>query len=344
MPGNPAASFATHSNYLRAAAMIAGFDTLVPNDLQILTNLAQSCQASAMYQGLALHQQVDLQELRRSLNNAWASELVLGIPGRFTSADSVIRLANNWGVVQFYYVLYHVTQAYHIATGNPKPTNHPATQRIFTSTWGRTGTLSPWNLTNDVNGYDQFPANWQVDMTINPFTPCTPASCWDVFAMALRTTRRDSLKGAYMNERKEKTSQKRKAWNTDEEARLAKAKKARKKRVFKISNLTASERAAVNKRVRAHSLIDYAYRLRIKTNYEDADMFAEGPPNMTASGRVNRDIVRLAAASLLVAELHIARLIGGPAFAAIADAWLQSQVNLPAQLQIGLPVRRHLLP
>ncbi len=343
MPGNPAASFATHSNYLRAAAMIAGFDTLVPNDLQILTNLAQSVQASAMYNGLVQHQ-ANLVELRRSLNNAWASELVLAIPGRFTNADSVIRLANNWGVVQLYYVLYHATQAFHIATGNPRPTNHPTTQRIYTSTWGRPGTLSPWNLTIDANGYDQFPANWQVDLTINPFTPCTPVSCWDHVAMALRTTRRDSLSDAYMKKRKEKTSQKRSTWEAAEQTRLAGGKKPRKRPPFPLSNLLASERSAVNNHVRAHSLIDYAYRLRIKTNYEDADMFTEGPHNTAASGHVNRDIVRLAAASLLIAELHIARLVGAQNFAPMADGWLQTHVNLPPQLQVGLRVRRHLLP
>ncbi len=323
--------------------MIAGFDTLVPNDLQILTNLAQSCQASAMYQGLA-QGQANLVELRRSLNNAWSSELVLGILGRFTNADSVMRLANNWGAVQLYYVLYHATQALHIATGNTKPSGHPSTQKIFTSTWGSAGTLSPWNLTTDANGYHQFPAAWQVDITVNPLAACTPASCWDLFAMAIRTTRRDTLIESYSNERKEKTSQKRKAWNAEEEARLAKGKKARKKRVFTISNLTATERAAVNKRVRPHSLIDYAYRLRIKTNYVDAEMFTEGPHNTASSGQVNRDIVRLAAASLLIAELHIARLIGGPAFATIANGWLQTHANLPAQVQGGLRTRRHLLP
>lgn len=343
MPGNPAASFSTHSNYLHAAATIAGFDALIPNELQILTNLAQICQASAVYQGLAQHQ-ANLVELRRSLNNAWASELVLAIPGRLTSADSVIRLANNWGVVQLYYVLYHATQAFHIATGNPKPTGHPTTQRIFTSTWGRPGTLSPWNLTFGMTGYGQFPANWQVDPNVGPFSACTPTSCWDLFAMALRTTRRDSLDNAYKAKREEKTRQKRKAWEAIEQGRLAHGKKARKKPPFPTSNLSAPERATVNKTVRAHSLIDYIYRLRIKTNYVDAAMFTEGPQDTTSSGRVNRDIVRLASASLMVAELHVAQSVGGQNFANIADAWLQAHVNLPAQLQVGLRVRRHLLP
>jgi hypothetical protein len=324
--------------------MIAGFDTLVPNDLQILTNLAQSCQTSAMYVGLAQQRHANLGELRRSLSNAWSSELVLGILGRFTSADSVMRLANNWGAVQLYYVLYHATQAFHLASGNTKPTGHPSTQRIFASVWGRPGTLSPWNLTTDANGYGQFPANWQVDPGVGPFSACTPVTCWDLFAMALRTTRRDSLIEAYSNERKEKTAQKRKAWTAQEQARLAKGKKPRKKRIFTISNLTAAERTAVNKRLRAHSLIDYAYRLRIKTNYEDAEMFTEGPQNMTSSGQVNRDIVRLAAASLLITELHIGRLIGGHAFATIANGWLQTHANLPANVQGGLRARRHLLP
>jgi len=121
-------------------------------------------------------------------------------------------------------------------------------------------------------------------------------------------------------------------------------KKPRKKRIFPPSNLTAAERAAVNKRLRPYSLIDYSYRLRIKTNYEDAEMFTEGPHDVTTSGRVNRDIVRLAAASLLMAELHIARLVGAPALGAMANGWLQTHTTLPAQMQGGLWTRRPLLP
>lgn len=343
MSASPPVSFGTHSNYLRAAAQIAGFDSLVQNEVQVLTTLAQNCQASEMYQALG-HAQGDLAEVRRSLNNAWSSELVLGILRRVTNADPVIRLANNWGAVQFYYVLYHATQALHQALGNTKPSGHPSTQKIFTSTWGDPGTLPPWNLMIDASGYQNFPAGWQVDMTINPLSSCTQQNCWDFYAMAIRTTRRDTLSDAYSNERKEKASRKRKAWTAQEDARLAKGRKPRKKQVFSPSNLTAAERATVNNRVRPHSLIDYAYRLRIKTNYEDAEMFTEGPTDATSSGRVNRDIVRLAAASLLMAELHIGRLVGAPAFDAIADGWLQTHATLPQELKGGLWIRRHLLP
>ncbi len=162
--------------------------------------------------------------------------------------------------------------------------------------------------------------------------------------MALRTTRRDLVEAALARERAKKTAARKKAWEDVERARVSAGRKPRRRPSFPKANLNAVERAAIATTVRPHSLIDYAFRLRIKTNYEDINMFTDGPIDATSSRSVNRDVVSLTAASLLVAELHVARLIGGQVFAAIADGWLGVHANLPPQLHVGLRARRHLLP
>jgi len=283
MPTDQIGSFITHANYLRAFATIAGFDSLVPNRLQLLSDLKQRCQATPHFQGLT-QRTVDLPQLRRSLNNAWATELVLGIAGRVSPSDTFIRVANNWGVVQLYYVLYHGTQAYHVATANPRPKSHPSTQRIFANTWSRQGSLPPWNLAADQTGYPQFPTTWIPDSTVGTFTPCTTSTAWDLAATALRSTRRGAIDQEYKDERDRKAKKRIKDWNAQESARLAQGKKARKLRQFPKANLTAAERAAISNGVRTHVLIDYLYRLRIKTNYVDADMFTEGPQTIFRLG------------------------------------------------------------
>lgn len=343
MPTNQVGSFITHANYLRAFATIAGFDHPATNRLHVLTDLKQRCQASPMYQGLT-ERTVDLVQLRRSLNNAWATELVLGIAGRVSPSDAFIRVANNWGAVQLYYVLYHGTQAYQVATGNPRPKSHPATQKISANTWSRVDSLPPWSLAADRSGYAHFLAGWTPDNAVGTFTPCTATTAWDLAATALRSTRRDAIDQEYKNERDKRTKKRVKDWNAQEAVRLTEGKKPRKARHFPKANLSADDRAAISGQVRAHVLIDYLYRLRIKTNYVDSDMFTEGPQDDASSALVNEDLSNLASASMLVNELHIARLVGPANFVQIADAWLHSLANVPPHLQMGLMTRRQLLP
>ena len=59
---------------------------------------------------------------------------------------------------------------------------------------------------------------------------------------------------------------------------------------------------------------------------------------------MNADLGDLASASMLVTELHIAQLVGPANFAQIVDGWLQSLLNVPPHLQVGLMTRRQLLP
>jgi hypothetical protein len=86
----------------------------------------------------------DLAGVRRSLANAWGTELLLGLSRQYAVEDDLVRLANNWGAVQAYYVVYHAFQAYLLANGEARPTTHSKTQRMFADRWaGRTLHMPP---------------------------------------------------------------------------------------------------------------------------------------------------------------------------------------------------------
>nr|MBA3298090.1 hypothetical protein [Acidobacteriota bacterium] len=78
----------------------------------------------------------------------------------------------------------------------------------------------------------------------------------------------------------------------------------------------------VRRRVRPHTAIDYLFRLRVKSNYEDSTMFTDGPTDENASLAVHRDLVRLASSVMLLHELHVTRLLGRAGKRRIVDGWI----------------------
>jgi len=56
-----------------------------------------------------------------------------------------------------------------------------------------------------------------------------------------------------------------------------------------LSRLTDQEKGQLVTKVRPHSMMDYLYRLRIKTNYLDSAMFTDGPSdNLSSSLDISR--------------------------------------------------------
>jgi hypothetical protein len=102
--------------------------------------------------------------------------------------------------------------------------------------------------------------------------------------------------------------------------------------------LTQAERRNVRSGVRAHTLLDYLYRLRIKANYEDVAVFTDGPGDSSTSRFVHRDLVNIVSAGVLVHEIHVRGLIGDRQFRRMVDAWVKR--NIPDDLEIGVALRR----
>lgn len=280
----------------------------------------------------------DINQAKISLQNAWGTELLLGVGERVINAEELIRLSNNWSVVQAYYVFYHATQALAVSRGFPRPDSHPKTQNQFHNMFaGRGAGLEPWTMAFSHSGPQNVPAGVNVNDQIHSWTTCDPRSQWSLAYKALRTTREDALPERERIVREEKRKNKRRAWKEEEQQRLARGRKSRKEPKFRLPRLTIAEKEDVNRRLRAHTLIDYLFRLRIRTNYEDSAMFTDGPERNGQSGVVRNDLLLLVACSLLVVELHIRLLVGSAQF----SQWVTDWVSANAQFEppIGVAER-----
>lgn len=334
-------AFLTHANYLRAIASEAGL-TLPSTEKKALASVAARASKSPSLSDSA-SAPIDHDQVKRSLANAWGTELLLALSGRHVVDDEIVRLANNWAVVQAYYVVYHATQALAVAKGFPRPDSHPKTQNQYASFWvKRPLDLSPWTLGAD-GAWANCPPNKSIDSSIHGWTACSPATQLSLAAKAFRTTRDDSVSAAVDRQRDRLRSERRKAWEAEESARLSSGKKARVKPTWRRPQLSAAEGSAAAAKVPPHGLIHYLYRLRIKTNYVDSAMFTDGPQDETSSATVQRDLRYIAGSTLLVHELHIAQLVGVGKVQKWADDWLAANAPAAGTRPLALQLRRPLL-
>jgi hypothetical protein len=109
---NAEGSFKTHAAYMAALASAADRDAaLAPTaGLQGLTARAKQ----TLVPGLDHPQRggADVAQVRRSLTNAWGTELLVEQALMLFEDDETIRVANHWAVVMAYYVVYHLSQAF----------------------------------------------------------------------------------------------------------------------------------------------------------------------------------------------------------------------------------------
>jgi len=333
MGTDPKGSFTTHANYLRAFATLCGYHPLAAKRSDVLPKLAT--RARRVLPGGPPGRGLPLDAIRRSLVNAWGTELILALSGQYATEDELVRLVNNWGAVQAYYAVYHATQALALARGMPRPESHPKTQRIFLDCWA-TRPLEPLGFTVGPEGL-RCGLNAVPMGDVHAWTGCTPQTAWNIAGLALRTTREDALHETMRSKREQKRSAMRKAWREEEATRVAAGKRPRHEPQFPLPHLTVAEKEQVQRNTRAYGLIDYLYRLRIKTNYEDARMFLDGPVDSVSSGQVHRDLRRLVEGALLATELHVRERVGATSFGEWVRDWVDTKT--PHDVQLGLAAR-----
>ncbi|WP_186816349.1 hypothetical protein [Cellulomonas aerilata] len=159
---------------------------------------------------------------------------------------------------------------------------------------------------------------------------------------ALRSTREDAVEEAWKREREQKRKARRRAWTTEEEARLDAGRKPRKGGPpAGLPQLTPAEKLDVRRRVRPFTLLDYLFRLRIKANYIDVDVFSQGPDSDHAATAFAWGMQDLVSATLLVHEMRLSMLLGPKWVLEEADGWIADHRGLPASE--GVAARRAIL-
>ena len=314
--------FLTYRYYLRSLAGLAGFAHSATDIADVYPVIAGRVAAlpSCRHRPAAAF---DEQALRRSLTNAWGTELLLQLSGEYAVEDELLRVTNNWAAVQLYYVFYHATQALILARGDSRPDTHQKTQKLFMDMWVmRPLDCAPWTL-----GHGAVPTNVPKSHTVETkittvARPRTEADFLNYVLKALFTTRKEAIPGVARARREAKQKADRQAWEREEAERIRVGRRPRIRPRFSLPILTDAEKAAEHASVRCYTTMDILWRLRTRTNYSDGLMFIEGPIDEAASAELNRDMRHLASATMLLYELHICRQIGVDAIRALATSWL----------------------
>lgn len=269
-------SFRTHQRYLEAFSRIAtGGTWKLTNAYEDLASRLQAAPHPRITGAIG-----DNAQIRRSLESAWSTELLLLLSHRLLRGDEIVRVSNNWNVVQAYYALYHATQAVLTARGHERPDSHPKTQRMYQDLWSQSPVeLAPWSLSVGHNRVR--PNGVVIDDTIHPWTFVDDTSCWSIACKALRSTRTDAVKEHFRTAREGKRTAKRKVWK---EAQIAKGRNPTKVPPIPLPQLNDEEKTGLDARTRPYTLLDYLYRLRIRSNYVDSAMFTEGPGSTKGVG------------------------------------------------------------
>lgn len=337
MLSNPKESFRTHSNYIQA------FSLLVHNPLTSPQRNLFSYLRAQIQAGVALPQPstatIDLEQVRLSLNAAWGTDALLSMTSRIIDEEELLRLSNNWSTIQTYYIFYHCTQALHVAKGHPRPENHPCTQNLFYDYWAaRQIRLPPWSLAYGTDGAKNAPPGIVPDVSVHVWAACEGNNIWNLSFKALMTTRRESLREKRHEQRELKKREQRRIWRRREDDRRSRGMRPRPEPTFCLPRLTAIEKRQVDTRLRPFTMMDYLYRVRIKTNYEDSNMFSDGPEYPGSSRLVRNALCTISRATLFLHELAIFNLVGRDTFLIWADDWIRR--NLPQNLNYGLAARR----
>ncbi len=306
--------FRTHSNYLTAIRHIAagGIEDDNQKSLELL--------ASKVYDSGCLKieraAEFKIEDVHHSLNNAWGIEALYKMSNVFITEDDLIRLSNNWCIVQTYYILYYSTQALTTAEGNPKPQTHAQVQRVFYTMWSEMPwSITPWCISFNEKGFHNLPPDSTVDDHIHSWKKVDEDTALSLFCKALRTTREEYISEALTKRRD----------------RLAKKKET------STVKFTEQQKMQTIARVRPTTLMSYIFRLKKKTNYEQSSILALGPLSEYQSKDLRDDLSFLIESTLLVTEFIISRLIGEDTFYTWCREWGKYQA--PAFNDLG-PVKR----
>jgi hypothetical protein len=337
-------AFRAHSNYVHAfAVLMSGKVEIEP--AETLARVAGLVDAVIPRSSRAMNET----ELRGCLHRAWGAELLLAMGREVAADEDLLRLINSWGVVQAYYAAYSITQALIVAEGRARPTSHSSTQRQAVDLWvKRRFAVAPWSFAMadpEATGAGSDGAIHGPGRPVaeaHPWSACGADTCWDIAALARRSTRDDAVNQALAARRREKLSARRRAWAEEEQARIAQGRGERRQPKWPTrANLTNEEKRLSERSVRPYTLLDYLFRLRVKSNYEDASVFIEGPETAESVIQMARDLELIAAVTLLVHELRVGHAFGGQPFLSVVDDWLETAGA--TQSHVALGARRSVL-
>lgn len=283
--------FRTHSNYISALRYVA-LGGKTKSEAEAFRLIASRLSESGWLNDLQ-KEKADHFQLHRSLNNAWGIEALYKMSELFIKEDDLVRLSNNWSIVQCYYVLYYLTQVFAICEGYRIPVTHPQVQRVYYFiVSSKSSVMCPWSVWYDKDGFHNVPPDSKIDNSIHSWRRVDETTALSLYCKALRTTREEYVQEA-LAKRKERLASKSKS------------------ETVRLSN---KQKRQTEVRVRPVTLLSYLFRLKSNTIYERSSMLSAGPENIYQSTHLRENIRHIIDTSLLIAETLTATLVGKDTF------------------------------
>jgi hypothetical protein len=208
--------------------------------------------------------------------------------------------ANAWLPAQAYYAVFHGILSLAVASGQSVPRTHAAALSLVADAVVRGKLPYPWSAwcagcpqTGNVSFGGLRPPE-----RVHPLSRPTPDTASDRLALFLRTTRTKELERLYAIER------------TKGVPRRASRR-----------NLNRAKKESMAARQRATTVFDLFWRLRMKANYDDADVFVLGAATESDARQLAESLVLVTDATLAALEALIAAYVGPNALARTAELY-----------------------
>jgi len=297
-PDDEQLKFSVYVHYLAAVGAV------IRSSFTSTREMGRTLIATPQFQKLKTRTSFDRDLLEKFLRNAWFTEIQARIPRKMAE---VIPYANHWLAVQMYYCIYLAVRAYFLAAFDQKiPESHEAALKSFAAEVMSRPALfaSPWCMLAVDDPDVTTPTIRNCPKTdlkaINPLVQPVGDNIWHLTALFLRTTRQRRL-----------------------EKSIAGWKEKNKRKAIR-----SGERAKLVDGLRPTTLMDALYRLRIRSNYEDADLYLTGSASEADAIIYFDSCSRILKSGLMNFELLIAKLIGKDQYGDIvADFSMRERSN-----------------
>lgn len=284
--------YARHQTYLNYLTALSRQLARLYSDPSVLV---QQIRGTTQFARISSRAGVNHEQISYDLRNAWLTEIQLSL----CPADPRhLPYATQWAPVKLYYAVYLASRAYLAATGQQVNENHAAALSAMSNQISQRPGLFPipWRVLCSAGTkpatatYLHLPDGASVQRG-SSLSSSQSTPFWDSFGMLLRTTR----------------------------GRQVERKVLQRKRDIRSGRLPKGERERIEASLSPTSLFDALYRLRLRSNYADADAFLAVLPSAIDAVELQRSAVSIGFYTLLVLEVLIARYIGMEAFRAIRD-------------------------
>lgn len=243
---------------------------------------------------------LDERELRRLLAISWASEIQLRVAAE--NGGAFLRYSNAWTPVHAYYAVYMSVHAWFSTIGLAGMLDdHTATLRtVVAQLVQRKLVPHPWDVT--CAGYpeigeavvDGVPAGVDCDAHFEALATASIDDFYPRLATMLKTTRNERLK---RNRREWLAQNKRKA-------------------------MKAAEKRALGARLAPTTMLDYLWRLRVRSNYRDVSTFLMAGLDDASHAGFHRGLVALVDATCLLIQSLIVAYVGPRPYADALDEFV----------------------